>query len=155
MYAGIFQSPLGSLFIAEEDGFLRYILFNAPKDEQFIYKERPVLTETFRQLSEYFEKDRREFDLPLGPKGTDFQKKVWNALCSIPYGKTRSYGEIAGQIGNPKAARAVGMANHRNPLMLVVPCHRCIGAGGSLTGYAGGIEIKRRLLELERCRKNI
>ena len=98
------------------------------------------------QLREYF---ARTFDLPLDPRGTAFELRVWAALRTIPYGETRSYGAIAAAIGSPQAARAVGMANHRNPLPILIPCHRVIGADGSLTGYAGGLETKRRLLALE------
>lgn len=100
------------------------------------------------QLREYFARTRRTFDLPLDPRGTAFELRVWTALRTIPYGETRSYGAIAA-IGSPRAARAVGMANHRNPLPILIPCHRVIGADGSLTGYAGGLETKRRLLALE------
>ncbi len=102
------------------------------------------------ELKEYFEGKLTEFTLPLAPEGTEFQKKVWRALCTIPYGETRSYGEIAKLIGNPRACRAVGGANNKNPIMIVIPCHRVIGADGSLVGYAGGTDIKKRLLELER-----
>jgi methylated-DNA-[protein]-cysteine S-methyltransferase len=100
-------------------------------------------------LCEYLKGERKEFDLPLNPKGTDFQKRVWKALCEIPYGETRSYKQIAETIGNPRAVRAVGMANHRNPLLIVVPCHRVIGADGKLVGYAAGIDKKAFLLQLE------
>lgn len=103
----------------------------------------------FEELEEYFLGRRREFDLPLSPDGTEFQKRVWAALREIPYGETRSYSEIAGQVGNPKAVRAVGMANHRNPIAIMIPCHRVIGKNGSLTGYAGGLDLKERLLKLE------
>ncbi len=103
----------------------------------------------FAQLSEYFEGKRRTFDLPLKLNGTKFQVAVWRALLDIPYGETRSYQEIASAVGNPKACRAVGMANRNNPIWIVVPCHRVIGADGRLTGYAGGVEMKRSLLELE------
>ena len=101
------------------------------------------------QLREYFARTRRTFDLPLDPRGTAFELRVWAALRTIPYGETRSYGTIAAAIGSPRAARAVGMANHRNPLPILIPCHRVIGADGSLTGYAGGLAAKRRLLALE------
>ncbi|TDP58469.1 methylated-DNA--[protein]-cysteine S-methyltransferase [Aminicella lysinilytica] len=101
------------------------------------------------ELAEYFDGKRREFDFPYELHGTEFQMEVWNALCDIPYGETRSYGQIAEAIGNPKASRAVGMANNRNPLMIVVPCHRVIGADGRLTGYAGGLPVKEALLRLE------
>lgn len=106
--------------------------------------------QAFHELTEYLEGKRREFTIPLEPRGTDFQKKVWKALLSIPYGETRSYREIAEFIGNEKACRAVGMANNKNPFMIVVPCHRVIGTNGKLTGYAGGLDIKQQLLELEK-----
>ena len=108
-----------------------------------------VLDEAARQLDAYFAGDRREFDLPLRLYGTDFQAVVWRALREIPYGETRSYADVARRIGRPTAVRAVGHANGQNPLAIVVPCHRVIGADGSLTGYAGGLELKRALLELE------
>lgn len=102
-----------------------------------------------RQLREYFNGKRRDFDIPLDPAGTDFQRSVWSALRKIPYGRTASYADIARAIGKPKAMRAVGMANGRNPISIVVPCHRVIGADGSLTGYGGGLDRKRTLLNLE------
>lgn len=108
-----------------------------------------VLARTAKQLREYFAGERREFDLPLGPEGTGFQKLVWHALAQIPYGVTRSYGELARAIGRPAASRAVGMANSKNPISIIVPCHRVIGANGTLTGYAGGMERKQWLLEHE------
>ena len=101
------------------------------------------------QLVEYFDGRRSEFDVPLGLEGNPFELRVWQALCEIPYGETESYGELAARIGHPGSARAVGAANGRNPISIVVPCHRVIGASGSLTGYAGGLDAKRRLLELE------
>ena len=101
------------------------------------------------QLTEYFAGDRTEFDLPLRPIGTDFQRRVWRALCDIPFGRTWSYGELAMHIGSPTASRAVGLANGRNPISIVIPCHRVIGANGSMTGYGGGIERKRWLLAHE------
>ena len=107
------------------------------------------LREAKRQLGEYFAGDRREFDLPLAPDGTAFQHRVWDALRRIPYAETRSYGDLAKRIGNPTASRAVGAANGRNPLAIVVPCHRVIGADGSLTGYGGGLPVKAALLALE------
>jgi O-6-methylguanine DNA methyltransferase len=102
-----------------------------------------------RQLEEYFSGRRRRFDLPLDLRGTDFQKRCWQELLKIPYGETRSYAEIARAVGNPLAVRAVGLANGQNPIAIIVPCHRVIGSDGSLTGYGGGLETKRRLLELE------
>ena len=109
----------------------------------------PLLLEACRQLREYFAGQRRSFQLPLAPQGTPFQQQVWQALAEIPYGETRTYGEIAEAIGRKGASRAVGAANHRNPLPIFIPCHRVIGANGSLTGYAGGLETKRFLLALE------
>ncbi len=113
----------------------------------------PVLVETQRQLSDYFAGKRREFSLPLDFVGTEFQKKVWKALLTIPYGETRSYGQIADQIGNPKAVRAVGAANGKNPISIIAPCHRVIGADGTLTGFAGGLDAKSCLLQLEGARR--
>lgn len=104
----------------------------------------------FEQVRQYLKGHRRTFDLPYELHGTEFQKKVWNALCQIPYGETRTYKEIASMVGNSKASRAVGMANNKNPLMIVVPCHRIVGTNGNLIGYAGGLDMKKALLELER-----
>lgn len=112
-------------------------------------RETPIIKKAYEQLSEYFAGARKEFELPLAPQGTEFQKKVWAELQEIPYGETRSYGEIAAAIGNPKACRAIGGANHNNPIMIMIPCHRVIGANGSMTGYGGGLPIKEYLLELE------
>lgn len=109
----------------------------------------PVLLETERQLGEYFAGRRRQFSVRLDMRGTSFQKNVWEALLAIPFGETRSYGQLARQLGNPKATRAVGAANGRNPLSIVVPCHRVIGSSGKLTGFAGGMETKAHLLDLE------
>ncbi|MBQ5683798.1 MAG: methylated-DNA--[Peptococcaceae bacterium] len=114
-----------------------------------ICRETPLLLEAKRQLEEYFAGLRAAFSLPLAPEGTDFQKAVWRELENIPYGETRTYGQIARALGNPKASRAVGMANHKNPVAIMIPCHRVIGADGSLTGYAGGLDIKEALLRLE------
>ncbi|WP_431733585.1 methylated-DNA--[protein]-cysteine S-methyltransferase [Fusobacterium necrophorum] len=118
--------------------------------EEMEEKRTELLEEAERQLQEYFAGRLQHFDLPLHPQGTEFQKKVWKALMSIPYGETRSYGEIAKQIGKEKAVRAVGGANHVNPISIVIPCHRVIGKNGSLTGYGGGLKIKETLLTLER-----
>lgn len=110
----------------------------------------PLTEKAFAQISEYVIGQRRDFDFPYILSGTPFQKQVWRALCNIPYGETRSYKQIAEAIGNPNACRAVGMANHHNPMMIVVPCHRVVGVSGKLTGYAGGLEMKSALLALER-----
>jgi len=113
-------------------------------------KETPLIKNAVKQLDEYFNKKRKNFELPLSLNGTEFQLKVWGALQKIPYGETCSYGELAKMIGNSKASRAVGMANNKNPIAIIIPCHRVIGADGSLTGYAGGLNIKKILLELEK-----
>ena len=141
--------PVGSVTIMEEDGDIIYINFSSHTGDA-IEKETPVIREAVRQLSDYFDGKLKTFDLPLKMTGTPFQMKTWAALQTIPYGQTRSYGDIARQIGHTKACRAVGMANHNNPVSIVVPCHRVIGANGSLTGYGGGLPIKRQLLELEK-----
>ena len=115
----------------------------------------PILLEAERQLREYFAGSRTRFELPLDPSGTDFQRQVWRELLKIPFGETRSYVEIARRIGSPRAARAVGAANGRNPISIVAPCHRVVGANGALTGFAGGLDAKARLLALERAGRPI
>lgn len=145
-----FPSPVGLLRLAEEDGFLTRLDFSADLPAGAAEGTSPLLEETKKQLSEYFAGSRKVFALPLAPKGTPFRQKVWQALCTIPWGETRTYGEIAAQIGQPKASRAVGMANHHNPISIIIPCHRVVGKNGSLTGYAGGLSVKSFLLELER-----
>ena len=140
------NSPVGPITIAEQDGAITHLLFGGCAEEG---EKTELLSEAERQLNEYFEGARREFDLPLRPEGTAFQKDVWNALCQIPYGQTRSYAEIARSVGRDKAFRAVGMANHNNPISIIIPCHRVVGADGSLTGYGGGLDKKRFLLRLE------
>jgi len=128
-----------------------YIFLNAVNTPNgYTKQETPLIKKAARQFSEYFDGKRKSFDLPLSLQGTDFQKKVWKALKNIPYGKTISYGEIAAKIGNPKACRAVGLANNRNPISIIIPCHRVIGHNGSLTGYGGGLELKQQLLDLEK-----
>ncbi len=142
-------SPIGKLWLQEEDGALVRVSFQPDAASQ-TGEETPLLGQAKQQLAEYFAGQRQAFDLPLRMQGTPFQQKVWAALREIPYGETRSYGQIAAQVGNPKAGRAVGMANNRNPISIIVPCHRVIGANGSLTGYAGGLSVKQELLALER-----
>ena len=142
----VIKTLTGNLKIEEETGFITRISFT---DEDVCSSSSVVLKKAAMQLNEYFSKQRQTFNLPLKFYGTDFQKKVWKALVKIPYGTVRSYKEIAVLIGNEKAARAVGMANHKNPIMIVVPCHRVIGSNGTMTGYAYGIAIKEKLLELE------
>ena len=141
------RSPFGMLLIGLEDGAVVSLKLAAePLPEE---SPSPAVQALIGQLSEYFSGARAEFDVPLVPKGTLFQKLVWQELCRIPYGQTRTYGEIAAAIGKPGAARAVGMACNRNPIWLLIPCHRVVGKSGDLTGYAGGLDMKQRLLELE------
>ena len=147
MYYFIYEYEIGKITIAEENAKIIKLVFGEVECGEL--RETALIKETQRQLTEYFSGERQQFDLPLELRGTDFQKKVWKALMTIPYGEVRSYAQIAAQIGNSKACRAVGMANHRNPVSIIVPCHRVVGATGKLTGYAGGIEIKSRLLKLE------
>ena len=148
IYQYSYETKLGSVTIVEEDGAL--LAITTHRTYEGIKQETPLINEAYRQLSEYLLGERKRFDLPLNPQGTVFQQQVWKALCDIPYGETRSYKQIAEAIGNPKAVRAVGMANNRNPLLIVVPCHRVIGAKGKLVGYAAGIEKKEFLLKLEK-----
>ena len=149
------DSPVGRLTLVASDQGLAAILWeNDPPRRvrlniQAEDTAHPVLVEAERQLREYFAGQRTAFALPLDVTGTPFQKKVWSALLTIPFGETRSYGEIARQVGSPDAVRAVGAANGRNPVSIVAPCHRVIGASGKLTGFAGGLEVKARLLALE------
>ena len=148
IYQYSYETKLGSVTIVEEDGAL--LAITTHRTYEGIKQETPLIKEAYSQLSEYLLGERKRFDLPLKPQGTVFQQQVWKALCDIPYGETRSYKQIAEAIGNPKAVRAVGMANNRNPLLIVVPCHRVIGANGKLVGYAAGIEKKEFLLKLEK-----
>ncbi|MGA2005817.1 MAG: methylated-DNA--[protein]-cysteine S-methyltransferase [Terriglobales bacterium] len=146
-------SPVGPLFLAASAKGLLRLEFEArvmkldPAIE--LRESKQTLAPYIRELDEYFAGDRREFSVPLDLRGTPFQLACWQALLAIPYGETCSYGEIARSIGHPKAFRAVGMSNNRNPVAIVVPCHRVIASGGSLCGYGGGVDIKRKLLELE------
>jgi len=147
-------SPVGPLLLAEDDDGLRLIEFSNPRHrtlrgDDWREGDSDLLREARRQLERYFASECRGFDLPLAPRGTPFQRAVWTALRAIPYGQTISYRELAQRIGMPAAMRAVGAANGRNPLPIVVPCHRVIGADGSLTGFGGGLPTKRFLLQLE------
>jgi methylated-DNA-[protein]-cysteine S-methyltransferase len=147
----LLSTPIGTLRLVSDGGHLMAIEFegrHGPGAEDSEIDD-PVLDACANQLREYFAGERDRFDLPLAPEGTAFQRAVWQALTNIPHGKLCSYSDIAGAIGRPAAVRAVGAANGRNPLPIVVPCHRVIGSDGSLTGYAGGLDIKRGLLELE------
>lgn len=143
-------SPIGELTLAQQDGALTHLLFGHVDFPHAQTEETPLLAETRRQLEEYFAGSRRTFTIPLRPQGTPFREKVWQALLTIPYAQTRTYQDIAMQINAPKAVRAVGSANHHNPISILIPCHRVIGKNGSLTGYGGGLPAKQFLLELER-----
>lgn len=144
-----FNSPVGLLTLAGNDTALTHLLFGQIELPGHTEEGTPLLLQAKEELAEYFAGKRREFGLPLAPAGTAFQRKVWDALLTIPYGETRSYRQIAELAGCPKGYRAVGMANHNNPISIIIPCHRVIGANGSLTGYGGGMDVKRKLLELE------
>lgn len=148
-----YQSPLGTLRIAADEKGITGLAFSDMPLTDAIAEQTPLLKKAAAQLDEYFAGARRSFDLPLNPAGTEFQKKVWDALVGIGYGETRTYGRIAATTGNPKACRAVGMANNRNPIAIIIPCHRVVGANGSLTGYAGGLDKKEFLLDLERTNR--
>ena len=151
----LMPSPVGELTLVARDSKLCAILWEHDRPNRVrlgpLYEasDSPVLLETERQLKEYFAGTRNHFEVELDFAGTDFQKQVWHALLTIPFGETRSYSQIAHQIGNPKAVRAVGAANGRNPISIIAPCHRVIGASGGLTGFAGGLEGKQYLLALE------
>ncbi len=143
-----FDSPIGPLLVTCNEAGITACRMGATRAGS---RSHPLLARAGEQLSEYFAGRRQAFDLPLAARGTGFQQSVWRALTAIPYGVTRSYGEIAAEVGSPKASRAVGAANGRNPIAVIVPCHRVIGADGSLTGFGGGLDRKRWLLEHERA----
>jgi methylated-DNA-[protein]-cysteine S-methyltransferase len=151
----IVPSPIGNLKLVGSNKGLAAILWENDNPRRVRVRpdieddEHPVLLETERQLKEYFQGKRDSFSLKLDPLGTKFQNDVWQALLAIPYGETRSYAQIAKQLGNPRATHAVGAANERNPISIIVPCHRVIGSSGKLTGFAGGLEAKAHLLRLE------
>ncbi len=153
MYYRYLKTPIGDLLLAGDDEGLSLVSFpegsmRRDPDPDWIYSEKPFV-EASRQLEDYFAGKRKEFDLPLKPTGTEFQLAVLDELQKIPYGTTTSYGDIATRIGRPKAVRAVGAANGRNPLPIVIPCHRVVGSSGDLTGFGGGLPTKKALLRLE------
>ncbi len=148
------DSPVGPLLLAAGDDGLRLVQFESPRHPASLGADwhagrHPVIDAAVHQLREYFAGERRSFDLPLAPQGTDFQREVWWRLAEIPFGETISYAQLAVRVGKPSATRAVGAANGRNPLPIVLPCHRVIGADGSLTGFGGGLPTKEFLLRLE------
>jgi methylated-DNA-[protein]-cysteine S-methyltransferase len=160
VYTTTIDSPLGELTISATEAGVRAVTWRdddaarvpvgARDGESVAPRSNDVADEAARQLGEYFAGARRDFDVPLDPVGTDFQQAAWTALCTIPYGETVSYGEQAGRMGDVRKARAVGAANGRNPISIIVPCHRVVGADGSLTGFAGGLDSKAWLLDHER-----
>lgn len=143
-----YETDLGIIGIRESNKLITDIYFSKIDSDDNI-EETETIKECFNQLKEYFEGNRKRFDLPINPKGTQFQKNVWNELLRIPYGETRSYKDIAISIGNEKACRAVGMANNKNPIPIIIPCHRVVGSNGKLVGYSGGLNIKEKLLNIE------
>lgn len=147
-YGQIYDTEIGRICILQEEDAIVALGFEQP-GENVIWQETPLLQETISQVKEYLKGERRTFDVKLSSKGTAFQQKVWRALREISYGETRTYGQIAAAVGSPKGARAVGMACNRNPIMIIVPCHRVIGSNGSLTGFGGGLPVKEKLLKLE------
>ncbi len=149
----VYGTPLGFFRIEYKVGYITY-LNKLHTDQVTDYDTKiPLTDQVYSELTEFFEGRRKTFTFPYILKGTDFQKKVWQALCEIPYGETRSYKEVAAAVGNDKASRAVGLANNRNPIIVAVPCHRVIGADGKLVGYGGGLDMKVKLLEVERDNK--
>ncbi len=143
------ETMFGPMILEGEQALTHLYLPNALPDRKGRGAETPLLVRAREALLSYLAGERQGLDLPLAPVGTDFQRSVWTALKAIPYGQTRTYGEIAAAIGRPKAVRAVGQANHHNPLPIFLPCHRVVGSGGTLTGYAGGLALKKALLTLE------
>jgi methylated-DNA-[protein]-cysteine S-methyltransferase len=149
------ESPVGKLKLVASASALVAVLWEKEGPDRVklafarLDPQQPILVEAGRQLAEYFAGTRKHFELPLAPAGSEFQKRVWRALQDIPFGQTRSYLDLAKSVGSPKALRAVGAANGRNPLSIVVPCHRVVGANGALTGFAGGLEVKAKLLAFE------
>jgi methylated-DNA-[protein]-cysteine S-methyltransferase len=150
---GVVQSPVGELTLVGHDDALSGVYFpehvRRPDQDSFGLRDDDAFADARRQLAEYFAGERRSFDLELAPRGNAFQRKVWAQLKQIPYGETRTYGQLAVTLGDPALARAVGAANGQNPLSIIVPCHRVVGSNGKLTGYAGGLARKAFLLDLE------
>ncbi|MEV0699076.1 methylated-DNA--[protein]-cysteine S-methyltransferase [Saccharopolyspora sp. NPDC050389] len=150
----VIDSPVGPLTLVAVDGALTGLYMESqrhrPPEEAFGEPDATPFGPVIEQLGEYFSGQRSEFDLQMAPAGTPFQRTVWSALCEIPYGETITYGELAGRIGNPSASRAVGLANGKNPIGIIVPCHRVVGSTGNLTGYGGGLDRKQHLLDFER-----
>lgn len=155
-YIRYIDTIIGKIGIIEENEQIIEVAINEEKKkDEFVKKDTKLLNKAAKQLEEYFEGKRKDFDLPLKQEGTEFMQKVWQALQEIPYGETRSYKQVAEMIKNPKAVRAVGMANNKNNIPIIIPCHRVIGSNGKLVGYALGLEIKQALLDLEKKERGI
>lgn len=149
IYYYFYETIIGYLTISADEQGITDVSFGKRNPVHAVCEETPVIKQAVSELQEYLEGRRREFTVPLHPQGTDFQLRVWQVLRTIPYGKTWSYKQVATAAGNPNASRAVGMANNRNPIAIIIPCHRVIGANGRLVGYAGGLDVKEKLLEIE------
>jgi len=150
-YIAFYKTAIGRIGIAENRGGISHILFEGSKGlSDYQEKETALIENCHKQLMEYFEGKRTKFDIPLYLEGTEFQKSIWSALQDIPFGETCSYKEVAIKINNEKAVRAVGLANNKNRIPIIIPCHRVVGINGSLTGYAGGLELKQFLIDLEK-----
>ena len=149
-----YETKIGKLGIADENSAITSVIFKEKSLDGYSIAETGLIKEAKRQLDEYFEGKRKCFELPLNPHGTQFQKKVWKVLLEIPYGKTMSYKDIAEKCACPLGYRAVGMANNKNPIPVIIPCHRVIGKSGKLVGYAGGLAIKSMLLKIEQSAKD-
>jgi len=153
MYYDIIESLVCPILLAGDEKGLKHVIFLKGERQVEIpddwVENKELFREATRQLEAYFSGELESFDLKLAPEGTEFQKSVWKALCKIPYGETRTYKDIAASVGKPKAYRSVGLANNRNPIAIIVPCHRVIGSNGKLTGYASGLDVKAFLLKLE------
>jgi len=148
LYSCVYDTPLGKITITADENHIKRLDFGPVlRGEE---RESELISRAHSELMEYLSGRRRRFTVPLSPEGTEFQQKVWSALCEIPFGETRTYGEIAAAVGNMRAARAVGMACNRNPIAIMIPCHRVLGSGGELTGYASGLETKAKLLDIEK-----
>lgn len=145
-----YDTILGVLGVMDNGKAIVEVFYGKEKKEDTKIYESPLIKEAYVQINDFLEGKIKDFNLPIYFEGTDFQKKVWSALMNIPYGETRSYKDIAEKVGSPKAYRAVGMTNNKNPISIIIPCHRVIGANGKLVGYGGGIDIKEKLLQLEK-----
>lgn len=146
----VYNTIIGDLHFFEDLGYITKINFGREEDPDYVEYESEAIKKAYLEISEYLSGKRKEFTILFKAEGTEFQKKVWEELQKIPYGETRSYGEVAKRIGNPKAGRAVGNANNKNPISIIVPWHRVIGANGSLVGFGGGLDIKKMLLDIEK-----